>query len=281
MRWHGILMAAALSLGLGGVTPTANAQKEDKPKDMVLMYPRNQSFLGVAVAEVNAERAKSLKLREEHGVEITRVEEESPAAKAGLQPQDVVLEYQGQRVEGIDQFIRLVRETPAGRQVKMLVARAGQTMNLGATIEAKKMRTLGVGDMQIAIPQIPELRMNEMPRPMLSWRGGLLGVEAEELNPQLAEFFGVKDGVLVRSVSKGSAAEQAGIRAGDVIVKVDGKPVSSPSEVTRALRAAEKKPVGVAVVRDKKEMAVSVTVSSASEDTRPRGRTVRNQEFQF
>ena len=281
MRWHGLLMTTALVLGSVGVVPTALAQKEDKPKDMVLMYPRNQSFLGVAVAEVNAERAKALKLREEHGVEITRVEEESPAAKAGLLPQDVVLEYQGQRVEGIDQFIRLVRETPSGRQVKMLVARAGQTMNLSATIEAKKMRSLGVGDMQIAIPQIPELRMNEMSRPMLSWRGGLLGVEAEELNPQLAEFFGVKDGVLVRSVSKGSAAEQAGIRAGDVIVKVDGKAVSSPSEVTRALRSSEKKPVGVTVVRDKKEMAVSVTVSSTSEDTRPRGRTVRNQEFQF
>lgn len=281
MRWQTLSIVAVLVFGFAGVTPTASAQKEDKSKDMVLMYPRNQSFLGVAAAEVNAERAKALKLREEHGVEVTRVEEDSPAAKAGLQPQDVVLEYQGQRVEGIDQFIRLVRETPSGRQVKMLVARGGQTMNLSATIESKKMRTLGVGDMQIAIPHMPELRMNEMPRPVMSWRGGLLGVEAEELNPQLAEFFGVKDGVLVRSVSKGSAAEQAGIRAGDVIVKVDGKAVSNPSEVTRALRSAEKKPVGVTVVRDKKEMAVNVTISPSSEDTRPRGRTVRNQEFQF
>lgn len=280
MRRHGGMIIAGLLVGLGLGAPSAHAQKDEKPKEVMMVYPRSQSFLGVAVAEVNAERAKALKLREEHGVEITRVEDESPASKAGLLAQDVVLEYQGQRVEGIDQFIRLVRETPAGRQVKMLVFRAGQPTNMTATIEAKKMKSMTVGDMQIAIPQIPQLRLQEIPRPVLSWRGGLLGIEAEELNPQLAEFFGVKEGVLVRSVTKGSAAEQAGVRAGDVIVKVEGKDVSTPGEVTGALRASEKKPVPVIVVRDKKEVALSVTIESES-DTRPRGRVVRNNDFQF
>ena len=280
MRRHGGMITAGLLVGLGLVAPSAHAQRDERPKEVMMVYPRSQSFLGVAVAEVNAERAKALKLREEHGVEITRVEDESPAAKAGLQAQDVVLEYQGQRVEGIDQFIRLVRETPAGRQVKMLVYRAGQSTNMTATIEAKKMKSMTVGDMQIAIPQIPQLRLQEIPRPVLSWRGGLLGIEAEELNPQLAEFFGVKEGVLVRSVTKGSAAEQAGVRAGDVIVKVEGRDVSTPGEVTGALRASEKKPVPVIVVRDKKEVALSVTIASES-DTRPRGRVVRNNDFQF
>ncbi len=280
MRRHGGMIIAGLLVGLGLVAPSAHAQRDERPKEVMMVYPRSQSFLGVAVAEVNAERAKALKLREEHGVEITRVEDESPAAKAGLQAQDVVLEYQGQRVEGIDQFIRLVRETPAGRQVKMLVYRAGQSTNMTATIEAKKMKSMTVGDMQIAIPQIPQLRLQEIPRPVLSWRGGLLGIEAEELNPQLAEFFGVKEGVLVRSVTKGSAAEQAGVRAGDVIVKVEGRDVSTPGEVTGALRASEKKPVPVIVVRDKKEVALSVTIASES-DTRPRGRVVRNNDFQF
>lgn len=280
MRWHGWLATAAIAVGTAAMGPGALAQ--DKPKEMVMVYPRSQSFLGVAVVEVNAERAKALGLKDEHGVEITRVEDDSPAAKSGLKAQDIVLEYQGQRVEGTDQFIRLVRETPAGRQVKMLVQRGGQSMSLSATIEAKKMRSLSMGDMHIALPQIPEIRVGDIPRPVLNWRGGLLGVEAEELNSQMAEFFGVKEGVLIRSVSKGSAAEQAGMRAGDVIVKVDGKAVTSPAEVARALRAAEKQPVGVTVVREKREMAVNVTVTSAGEDAlRPRGRTVRSPEFQF
>ncbi|MBL8176357.1 MAG: PDZ domain-containing protein [Bryobacterales bacterium] len=277
MRWNGWLAAAAMLVGLGA--GPGFAQSPDKPK-VITMYSRGQSFLGVAVVEVNAERAKALKLKEEHGVEISRVEDDSPAAKAGLKPQDVVLEYQGQRVEGIDQFIRLVRETPAGRQVRMLVHRGGQSMNITATIDAKKSGALSLGDVQIPMPQGFEWRMNEIPRPALHWRGGLLGVEAEELPSQLAEFFGVKEGVLVRSVSKGSVAEQAGIRAGDVIVKVEGKGVSTPSEVTRELRAAERKPVGVTVVRDKKEIAVNVNLA-ANEETRPRGRTVRNQDYQF
>lgn len=280
MRWNEWLIVTAAVFGLAVAVPGARAQKSEEKPRVLMMSPRNQSFLGVAVAEVNAERAKALKLRDEHGVEITRVEDDSPAAKAGLKAQDVVLEYQGQRVEGIDQFIRLVRETPSGRQVRMLVHRNGQPVNVSATIESKKMRSMTVGDMQIAIPQIPEWRTSELPRPVLNWRGGLLGVEAEELNPQLAEFFGVKEGVLVRSVSKDSAAEKAGIRAGDVIVKVDSKEVSSPTEVTRALRASEKKPVPVTIVREKKEVALQVAVASESEE-RPRGRTVRNPEFQF
>src|SRR5512139_2437444 len=65
----------------------------------------SRSYLGVGVAEINADRAKALKLKEERGVEITRVEDDSPAAKAGLKVGDVVLEYNGQRLEGTEQFV--------------------------------------------------------------------------------------------------------------------------------------------------------------------------------
>jgi len=75
-----------------------------------------RSFLGVGVTEVNTGRAKALNLKEERGVEISRVQDNSPAEKAGLKVGDVVLEYNGQRVEGIEQFVRLVRETPAGER---------------------------------------------------------------------------------------------------------------------------------------------------------------------
>ena len=92
------------------------------------------SYLGVNLAEIDGTRAKELKLKETTGVEITRVEEGSPAEKAGLKPNDVVLEYNGQRVEGMEQFGRLVRETPGGREVKLVISRNGDIFTvLGMT----------------------------------------------------------------------------------------------------------------------------------------------------
>lgn len=273
-----ILCASMAVLGLA--LPPAVAQKENE-RGMAVVYPGStpRSFLGVAVVEINAERAKALKLAEEHGVEVTRVEEDSPASRAGLKVQDVVLEYQGQRVEGAEQFVRLVRETPSGRQVKLLVSRNGQTSLLPATIASRQMKTLEIGDMQIAVPHLPELsrtQMGEMPRPFLALETPVLGIEAESLNSQLAEFFGVKEGVLVRLVRKGTAAERAGLRAGDVIVKVGGQNVVTPLEVVGALRAgASAKNVPLSVVREKKGLTLPVTIEDDGGRLVPRGRSVR------
>ena len=245
-----------------------------------VFVPGSSSFLGVGVAEINADRAKALKLKEERGVEITRVEEDSPAAKAGFKVGDVVLEYNGERVEGTEQFMRLVRETPAGRQVRFLIGRDGATQTLTAAIGARrgtigygqpfdegKLRAQLQGNEAQLKTQMERLRqqlrvMPDIPTPNMSWRSGMLGVEAESLNSQLAEFFGVKEGVLVRSVSKDSAAEKAGLKAGDVIVKIDDTKVTSPREITSAIRALRSKNTfPVTVVRNHKEMTVSVTVT--------------------
>ena len=96
----------------------------------------------------------------------------------------------------------------------------------------------------------------------------MLGIIGESLGPeeQLAEFFGVKDGVLVKSVNKDSAAEKAGIKAGDVIVKVDDTKVTTSREITSALRAPRsKKTVTVTVVRAKKEMPMTVTIETPAD----------------
>jgi serine protease Do len=242
------------------------------------------SYLGVGVAEIGAERVKALKLKEERGVEVTRIDDDSPALKAGLKSGDVVLEYNGQRIEGTEQFVRMVKETPEGRQVRLLISRDGKTQTLTAAIAARK----GFGtfvapkidqerlhaemkaaqaDMQKAQAEMARdqekfrFQMPDTPEVFMGARSGSLGIEAESVTAQLAEYFGVKAGVLVRSVAKDSAAAKAGMKAGDVITKVDEASVSQPQEITRALRTLQaKKTFPVIVVRNHKEMTLSVTL---------------------
>jgi serine protease Do len=250
------------------------------------------SYLGVGVREVDAERSKEIKLKETYGVEITAVDEDSPAAKAGLKTGDVVLEYQGQRVEGTAQFVRLVRETPPERAVKMVVWRGGSTQTLTATIGTRKARAMvgRVGpefeDFTVRVPKV-DIVIPDIPKAMMSWRSSMLGVEAESLkDSQLAAYFGVKDGVLVRSVIKGTAAEKAGIKAGDVLLKVDEEKVESPRDVTSAIRkarSASKKGVPITLMRDRKEMNLTVSIEDDQQGLRytspSRRVTVRQEEL--
>lgn len=233
------------------------------------------TYLGVNLAEIDANRARELKLKEPQGVEITRVEEGSPAEKAGLKSGDVVLEYNGQHVEGMEQFGRLVHETPAGREVKLLISRNGSNQTVAATVATRKMRSVA-GNMRDFFPgvEMPEIRIPDMPQVFTTWRSPVLGVEAESLGTQLAGYFGVKEGVLVRSVTKDSAAEKAGLKAGDVITKVDGSTVTTPNELVAALRSASsKKTFPLDLMRDRHETSVTVTVD---DERLPRVRAIHN-----
>jgi serine protease Do len=234
----------------------------------------NATYLGVNLCEISSDRARELKLKEAYGVEITRVEDSSPAEKAGLKSGDVVLEYNGQRVEGMEQFGRLVRETPPGREAKLLISRNGATQTVVATLQTRKLKNLTA-----VMPNfdMPQMRLPDIPQIFTTWRSPVLGVEAESLGSQLASYFGVKEGVLVRSVAPDTAAEKAGIKAGDVIVKVDGSTVTTPNELVSAIHAAaSRKSFPVDLVRDRHETSVTVTIEDHSENVGPRTRAVHD-----
>jgi serine protease Do len=234
------------------------------------------AYLGVNLCEVPSDRARELKLKEAYGVEITRVEDGSPAEKAGLKSGDVVLEYNGQRVEGMEQFGRLVRETPPAREVKLLISRNGATQTVTATVQTRKLKTMA-GVMPNFDVNMPEMHIPDMPQIFTTWRSPVLGVEAESLGSQLAAYFGVKDGVLVRSVAKDTAADKAGIKAGDVIIKVDGSTVTTPNELVSALHSASSKnSFPIDLVRDRHETSVNVTIEDRSEKIAPRTRAVHD-----
>jgi serine protease Do len=220
------------------------------------------SFLGVGIVEINAERAKELKLTEERGVMVSRVESDSPASKAGFQVGDVLLEYNGQRIDGTEQFGRLVRETPAGRKVKLSVWRAAKPLTIEAVIENRKVREPSTSP-QVHTFELPDNAgdwLRNLPRPELAWRTGALGVECLSIGDQLAEYFGVKQGVLVLSVAKDSPAAKAGLKAGDVIIKIGEHPVTTPNEIISAVHDRSTKDLKVTLMRDRKETSFNVTV---------------------
>jgi serine protease Do len=272
-------LGMALFAGAGLAQDQEFAQVAPPPAPLALPAPRafefSGTYLGVSLAEIDTNRAKELKLKEDYGVEITRVEEGSPAEKAGVKPGDVVQEYNGQRVEGMEQFGRMVRETPPGREVKLTVSRDGAPQTLTALLASRKARPLA----ENFHFEMPEIRMPDIPQIFTTMRTARLGVEAESLGPLLAEFFGVKEGVLVRSVLENTAAQKAGIKAGDVITKVDGTPVTSPTELSGAVRSASaKKTYSVELMRDRKPQTVSVTVDDgrSQREPPPRTRVVQN-----
>jgi serine protease Do len=226
------------------------------------------SYLGIGAQDIDAERAKTLKLKEIRGAEVTSVEPDSPAAKAGIKDGDVVFEFNGQPVEGKDQLARMVQEVPVGRQVRIGVWRNGAAQTLTATTGESSGRSnffSQYGAWGPDPPKFPPMPPIEMPKFQMLYQSPILGIFGESLAQaeQLAEFFGVKEGVLVKSVTRNSAAERAGIKAGDVIVKVDDSRVTNTSEISNALRAARSKStVTVTVVRNKKEMPLTVTVDA-------------------
>jgi serine protease Do len=233
----------------------------------------NGSRLGIGVADVTPDRAKALKMKDERGAEVTMVRDDSPASRAGLKPGDVILDYDGKPVQGWENLQRLVSDTPAGTDVKIGVWRDGQYITLTATTGRRTVivtpgGTMDFGGFSVSIPPMPPMppmpEFNiDIPKLVTLVHSSALGMDEESLQPdgQLAEFFGVKDGVLVTSVARDSAADKAGFKAGDVIVKMGDAKVSNTRDVSAALRAA--RPDGslpVTVVRNKKEVALSVMV---------------------
>jgi len=228
------------------------------------------SYLGVDISDVTTERLSALKLKEEKGVEVTMVDQDAPAGKAGIKEHDVILTMNGTTIESGAQLKRMIRETPPGRIVAFGLSRDGQPMTVKVQLADKhnEIPAHGPGDFHF---NIPEIHIPEINIPTFDWvvttRSEHSGVTVENITQQLGEFFGVKNGngVLVRTVDKGSRAEKAGLRAGDVIVKVNDEPVHDTSDFTHAVHSRSGGSVSVGVIRDKKEQNLTLTLPERKE----------------
>jgi serine protease Do len=234
----------------------------------------SSAYLGVDIADITTDRIGVLKLKEEKGVEVTMVDQDAPAGKAGIREHDVILSMNGTAVESKTQLHRMIRETPPGRVVTLGLSRDGQplTVKLQLADRGKEWSNMDSMDkgfhVQIppipSIPPIPNLPDFDVPNITVvyahsSMRSGLM---VENLTPQLGEFFGAKDGsgVLVRSVDRGSRADKAGLRAGDIIIRVGDQAVHDTSDFTHALHDHSAGSVSVSVIRDKREQKLTLTL---------------------
>lgn len=262
-----VLSAGAAAANMQDPPKPPKAAPTPKPEarafTMFSSSGKGQSYLGVDIREITADRVAPLKLKEERGVEITMVDRDAPAGKAGLKEGDVVLEFNGARVEGEEQLRRLLRETPAGRKVTLGISRDGQPMQIEATLAARETMMRAAPGRVIRVN--PEINLPDIQIPAVEmvWRSysRRTGMMVDNLTPQLGEFFGVKsgEGVLVRSVEKGSAAEAAGLKAGDVITKVDNEAIDDRNDWNRVLRR-KGGPMTLTIVRDKREQSVTINL---------------------
>lgn len=213
--------------------------------------------------DLTDDRVRALKLKDDNGVEVKRVDPDSPASKAGLKENDVILEVNGKTIEDIDEFQLAIGESQPGAKVSLTIWRAGGRRGLSATLTARPENFFAFGGPDPQNAPMPPMPAFPQPFqfPGFSANAPLVGFEGETLGSQLAAYFGVKEGVLVREVNGDTPAQRAGLKAGDVVVKVNGTPVASPREIIGLVRTSGKKVVAFSVVRNKKEMTINVDVS--------------------
>lgn len=275
--WKFAALTAALAAAAGAgaaVSPVAHGQSTARaPRAIEIVNGWGSSQIGVSINDVDPSDTKT---GQSGGVLIEDVSQDSPAERAGFKKGDIIVEFDGERVRSARQFTRLVQETVAGRKVPAVALRDGQRTTL--TVEPREQssrffgdldRLRGLEDFAIArvppTPPVPPARPAPAPRAPMSpdfdtfiWNfGGTLGITAGDLSPQLAEYFGTKEGVLVTAVADDSAAARAGVKAGDVVTSVNGTTVDRPSDLRRNIqRLAEGDEFTLGIIRDKKPLTL-------------------------
>jgi S1-C subfamily serine protease len=257
----------------------------------------SQGYLGIGIRDVSDDRLAALKLKEAHGAEIISIDHDGPAGKAGLQEHDVILQMNGQAIEGEEQLRRILRETPAGRTVTIVLSRDGQQQTVSTQMADRATVEREAWQQHTTVPEPPPASgirsgnsffggspvyappadpntiapITAPPDPhQHSFVGSVIlgssytGAALESIGPQLAQFFGSPggNGLLVRSVDPNSPAAAAGLRAGDVVVRANAVIVVSVMDWYRLVRENKGKPVSVVVVRDKQEQTFVLTPDS-------------------
>lgn len=290
-----LIVTSAFTLVFG---QTPEAKTEKIVRTMALSFDGDGGYLGVSTQEVSKANFAKLGLREVRGVAVERVSESSPAAAAGIQAGDVIVRFNGEEVTSTRKLTRLISEVAPDHQVRVTILRGGSEQEITATLGKRPMPKFEGGNFTFSTPgpmggfdleklgKLPELKefpqmkdfpKGEMPKAfsipggegqVFTWRAGegrQIGVGVTPLSKQLAEHFGVEGGVMINDVRENSPAAKAGLKAGDIIVEVDGKAVKGDLDLIRAINGKKEGDVTLTIVRDGNRQTVTVT-PEASKD---------------
>ena len=245
----------------------------------LLLHNNAQGYLGVDLMDVDTEHQQALKLKELRGAIITLIDHDAPAGKIGLRVNDVILQLNGQKVEGSEQLKRMLREVPPGHKVTLTVSRDGNTLNFETQMADRKIIAKNMhqqiqsqggsnGDPGMGILGSSN-GVTDFDTPTAGffhwWTGGAnlnVGAAVEPLTAQMADYLGLQNGLMVKSIVKKSEAENAGLKSHDIILKVGNESIATTADWERALHTNQDKPVPLTVLRDKKQITLTLQVDS-------------------
>ena len=246
------------------------------------------TFLGIYAEDISRENMARYGLREVRGVGVTQVMKDSPAEKAGLRKDDVIVRFDGDSVTSTRKLNRLVAECSPDQTVRLTISRGGAEQEVSATL-SKRSNLNGLMRGQIrddvlrgierSWPQAApgeDFRINPGEGNFVFAFGGSrrLGVSTQSLSKQLADYFGAQEGnILITSVVENSPAARAGLKAGDVITAVDGEKISSPGDISRIINRKDGD-VSLTVLRDHNARTIKVTPEKNPERTLMRPGTI-------
>lgn len=278
------LFALMLVLTLSGIAVFAQQNDEenrDRAETFNLYFSGGGSYLGVQTRNVSKENMAQFGLDKVQGVAIEKVLDNSPAAQAGLMKGDVIISFNGEKVTSVRKLSRLIREVAPDHSTRIEVLRNGVKQEFDVTMGKREMPRFRSGNFSIEmpnIPPIPDIEIPEMPDIKVFPRGesGLyvlgmgssrrIGVSVSPLTKQLGEYFGVSEGkgLLVKNVRKDSPADKAGLKAGDVIVEVEGKEVKRTFDLIRQINEKKEGDVTITIIRNQSRQTITVTPEKAS-----------------
>jgi len=249
-----------------------------------------EAFLGVGTEDVTKENMGRYGMREVRGVGVTQVLKDSPAEKAGLKKDDVILRFEGESVTSTRKLSRLVGESSADQTVRLTISRGGSEQELTATLSKHNLSNVLSASIQDDVfrnllkdmPQMKEFPATTGDGNTFFMFGGnrRIGISTQPLTKQLADFFGAKDGgVLITSVTENSPAAKAGLKAGDVITAVDGEKIDSTGDISRAINKKQDGDVSLTVLRDRNTRTVTLTPEKRPEPTILRPGTIGSRRI--
>ncbi len=221
--------------------------------------------IGVHLHDIDADRAAMLKLPSVTGVEVVGVEPHGPADQAGIRAHDVLLSYNQEPITSAAQLGRLVGETPVGRKIRIEYSRDGKTLTTAVTTTPWSAQTIPSPNDFTMSRSEGFVIVGSIPTPHFTWVNSQFGIECEALDSdssQLANYFGVKQGVLIRAVGKDSPAARAGLRAGDVLTQIADRSVSDPRQLASSMNQESRsaRTISIVVMRDHKPTTLKLTL---------------------